>query len=296
MKIKNILGACLIAGTMIFTPTAGVVPAPVAYAESVADYTEKIADCIRKIEIKTVYDPMYLNYSELEFQPLPNEKLTQLNKDSISKYSELLNQDGNDSGTYIQRGIVYYRLHDYERAVADFSRAIELVPNFAGLYYNRGTACYRLGNYDAALEDYSRAIELDSKDALLYIQRGSVYTALNQYEKAIADYDKAVQLPLDAAPVFNGKILNFDSVKIDSAIVIYYRKSQLPQYSLPYLKRGIAYLYLKQYDAAKNDFDRSIKANSKDAVAYQLRGICYEMSGKDKKARADFAKAQKFGY
>ena len=41
MKIKNILGACLIAGTMIFTPTAGVVPAPVAYAESVADYTEK---------------------------------------------------------------------------------------------------------------------------------------------------------------------------------------------------------------------------------------------------------------
>jgi tetratricopeptide (TPR) repeat protein len=48
--------------------------------------------------------------------------------------------------------------------------------------------------YDKAIADYTKAIELDSNYADAYCNRGSVYNTLQQYEKAVADYTKAIEL------------------------------------------------------------------------------------------------------
>ena len=50
------------------------------------------------------------------------------------------------------------------------------------------------GNYDAALADLNRAIQLDPTYALAYNNRGQTYVHLGKYREAIADWQQAADL------------------------------------------------------------------------------------------------------
>ena len=51
---------------------------------------------------------------------------------------------------YRNRGIAYEKTSDYDRAIADYNKAIELKPQFAEAYVDRGVAFSNKGNYDHA--------------------------------------------------------------------------------------------------------------------------------------------------
>ena len=63
------------------------------------------------------------------------------------------------------RGIAYARQGDQDRAIQEFTRAIELKPGFSRAYVGRGIAHLQKRELDPALEDFTSAIRLDSKDA-----------------------------------------------------------------------------------------------------------------------------------
>lgn len=49
---------------------------------------------------------------------------------------------------------------DLRRAIADYTRAVELNPNLADAYGNRGILLYNLGNKQRAIADLQRAADL----------------------------------------------------------------------------------------------------------------------------------------
>ena len=53
--------------------------------------------------------------------------------------------------------------------------------------FNQGVENSKLQQYDKAITDYNKAIELDPKYAMAYNNRGFAYGKLQQYDKAIAD-------------------------------------------------------------------------------------------------------------
>ena len=67
---------------------------------------------------------------------------------------------------YLHRGDAYFEKEEYDKAIAEFSRAIELDPNYAGAYLSRGVAYGRKGEYDKAGADSTKAIELDPRIAM----------------------------------------------------------------------------------------------------------------------------------
>jgi tetratricopeptide (TPR) repeat protein len=97
---------------------------------------------------------------------------------------------------YNESGVAYARMGDYDRAIADYSKAIEVYPEHAGAYSNRGIAYERMGDYDRAIADHSKAIGIDPRYAKAYNNRGSVYKAKLDYDRAIADYTKASESSL----------------------------------------------------------------------------------------------------
>ena len=99
-----------------------------------------------------------------------------------------------NSSYYYNRGNTYSNLKDYEKAVNDYNRAIELNPNNASYYNNRGIGYYSLKDYEKAINDYSRAIELNPNNASYYNNRGIGYYSLKDYEKAIKNCNKAIKL------------------------------------------------------------------------------------------------------
>ena len=55
----------------------------------------------------------------------------------------------------------------------------------AAPYHNRGYAHNNLRQYEKAIEDYDKVLELNPNDASAYIGRGYAYNKLKQYGKAI---------------------------------------------------------------------------------------------------------------
>ena len=61
-------------------------------------------------------------------------------------------------------------------------------------YVTRSFAYIRLGNYQLAVADCNRAIELDPENAQAYVNRGMAYSKLGYNERAIGSYKNAARL------------------------------------------------------------------------------------------------------
>jgi Flp pilus assembly protein TadD len=65
--------------------------------------------------------------------------------------------DPNSAIDYCNRGAAYGRKGNHEKAISDFTEAIQLDPTYALAYYNRGAAYLRTGNRAKADADLATA-------------------------------------------------------------------------------------------------------------------------------------------
>ena len=64
---------------------------------------------------------------------------------------------------YVNRGNAYASSKQFEKAIVDFDRAIELNPFLALAYKYRANAYSRLGEIERAIRDHNRALELEAE-------------------------------------------------------------------------------------------------------------------------------------
>jgi tetratricopeptide (TPR) repeat protein len=83
----------------------------------------------------------------------------------------------NTALAYNNRGVAYNEKRDYEHAIADFSKAIDLDAKLAVAYNNRGLAYHAKGDYERAIADFSKAIDLDPKNACTFTGRSPLRRA-----------------------------------------------------------------------------------------------------------------------
>jgi tetratricopeptide (TPR) repeat protein len=86
------------------------------------------------------------------------------------------------------RGNTYMASGEYQQAIDDFTKTIELHPQNINTYHLRGLAYVRLEKYQQAIDDFTKTIELNSKEANAYYWRGFAYEKLGKYQQAIDDY------------------------------------------------------------------------------------------------------------
>ena len=79
---------------------------------------------------------------------------------------------------------LYTDTGEYDLAIANFTRVIDLDPENAVAYNSRGIAHDTTGEYDLALADYTEALRLDPDYTYAYNNRGITYYAQGEYELA----------------------------------------------------------------------------------------------------------------
>ena len=85
---------------------------------------------------------------------------------------------------YNNQGVDWYNKGEYDKAIADYNKALSLDPNHASTYLNRGCVWDDKGEYDKAIADYSEAIRLKPSDAIAYGNRGNTWNKKGEYDTA----------------------------------------------------------------------------------------------------------------
>ena len=111
---------------------------------------------------------------------------------AIKDYDKAIDLNPDLAEAYKNRGNAYGAKGDHDRAIQDYDKAIVLKPDYATTYYNRGVAYGAKGDHDHAIQDYDKAIGLKSDYAEAYNNRGVVYAEKGDFARAIQDYDKAI--------------------------------------------------------------------------------------------------------
>ena len=121
--------------------------------------------------------------------------------------------------SYSNRGAAYANKKQYDEAISDYSRAIELNPGYATAYYNRAIAYANKRLYGKAISDFSRVVELNPGDSAAYTGRATAYANRKQYDPAISDYTKAIELnPDDYTAYYNRSMVYADEKQYGPAV------------------------------------------------------------------------------
>lgn len=193
---------------------------------------------------------------------------------------------------YYETGHEKLKLSEWQGAVDDFTRAIELDarlqapkhsnkvvagdrfagsgsgsdsgeisvsdPFTAAAYHSRAIARANLGELDEAVDDYQHALRIKPKWAEAYLGLGYVLLDKKDFAGAIADFSRALQIK--------------------------------PALVSAHHARGTAFMKQGRMEPAIVDFSSALKLNPVMAEAYANRGLALMVLGREIEARKDLEK------
>ncbi|MEJ2107398.1 MAG: tetratricopeptide repeat protein [Acidiferrobacteraceae bacterium] len=112
----------------------------------------------------------------------------------IQHYTQELKAKPKSVDLLIKRGDLYFKTHQFDKAVADFSAAIRLDGHADKAYFGRGLALGRNGNVRQGIKDLSVYIGRHPTDSYGYTKRGIRYLWLGDDSSAEKDLSMAIKL------------------------------------------------------------------------------------------------------
>ena len=106
------------------------------------------------------------------------------------------------SRSYFERGAAQVALGDFGKAVADFTKAIELDPQNVPAINDRGTTYRRLGRHENAKADFDTVIARGVRHPGVYTNRAMVWLDMGNVEQAMVDLHVALELDQKFAPAW----------------------------------------------------------------------------------------------
>ena len=195
--------------------------------------------------------------------------------------------DPTQTEAYYCRGNSYGLIGEYEKALADFEKLVELNPDDGEAYFCRVLAYLSISANTAEMDestvlaDLDKAIELAPDFALPYGVRGAFHMSSPlTYPLAIADFETFLSLAGDPSPYADMRV---DIEQFLEQTKLEY-SSMLSASAENLLQRG-------RIESAIAGFDQAIAVNPNNANAYNGRAMAYSALGDNERAFADLTQA-----
>jgi len=108
--------------------------------------------------------------------------------DAVIAYGSINDAD------YARRAAVLGTRKDYDKALIDANRAIELAPNAWRRYLERAIIYQRVGNYDAAILDLDSAVGIEPYRVELLRRRAYLKVVASRFDDAVGDYEELTRV------------------------------------------------------------------------------------------------------
>ncbi len=105
-----------------------------------------------------------------------------------------------DASVFQNKANASFVMGDFDAAITNYTKAIELNPKEPTIYFSRGMAHFNKKNFNPAIADFDKVIELDPTESMAYYNRGVAHENVGAFEKSLADLTKAVELDSDNEP------------------------------------------------------------------------------------------------
>ena len=212
---------------------------------------------------------------------------------ALADFDRAIDLDPQYAGAIALRGETYRLMGEYDKALADFDRAIELEPSLNWAIALRGETYRQMGEHARALAEFDRAIELDPQDAWAIASRGQTYGQMGEHAKALADFDRAIELdPQDAGAIASRGITHYIMGSYAKALVdldnVIDLNSKL-DWAIAY--RGRVYRMLGRYTESLRDLNLALEMDSTNAASIASRGETFRHLMRYDEALADFDQA-----
>ena len=105
---------------------------------------------------------------------------------------------------FFDNGVLLFKQGQYQQAIDEFSKLIELAPDNADAYKNRGVSRMKQEKFDLAIQDFEKAKKIFPELKGLYSNLGVAWFYKKEYEKAIENYDIEIEIaPENHVAYFN---------------------------------------------------------------------------------------------
>ncbi len=201
---------------------------------------------------------------------------------------------------------------DYEGALKDYNRGIEMDPGNPELFKDRGKTYFIMANsskyksqqkefLEKALQDYTEAISKpriiprSKSDALA--SRGAAYGFAGMYEQCLSDLTESIELdPNNKTAYANRAVVYLKKGEYEKASKDYEDNVRIdPNDPQMWYECGMMQRTLKHYGSAVKSLDNALKLNPNLGLAYLERARAKAGSGDISEAKSDYQKAQQFG-
>lgn len=169
---------------------------------------------------------------------------------------------------------LYDWLDASEDAIPYYTRLIAADPVSTESYWKRAYAHHQRGQYDLAIGDYTRAMEIDSKLQHLRINRAQSYICLGQFGAAFLDCDQLIAQSADASAcawAFITRASAQQALGREREALEEYGKAihAAPDFASAYFHRGALHALMSSYKAAIKDFSRVLQLEPNNSQAQQ---------------------------
>jgi tetratricopeptide (TPR) repeat protein len=139
-------------------------------------------------------------------------------KGAVDALTKAIAKDPTNFGAFLNRGVAYDNLKQYDKALADFDSAIAIVPRFGRAFLNRGIVHDHMEQYEQAVADYDDALKnadnlvidalghtVEFDKAGVYYNRGNALYELKKFDESVASFTSAIALDGKFAAAYHNR-------------------------------------------------------------------------------------------
>jgi len=189
-------------------------------------------------------------------------------------------QEKRESQEAKEKGNEFYKKKEFENALAQYLRSLELDPDNFNVKLNISAVYFEMGEVEKCIESCKEVIEQGRQKradftiiAKAYARMGNAYAKQENYEEAITAYGKSLTEHHTADT--QEKLRKFEKLKKERDARLYID----PQKSLEEKEKGNEFFKQQNYPEAIKTYSEAIRRNPQDHVLFSNRAACYTKLG-----------------
>lgn len=140
-------------------------------------------------------------------------------QEAVTILNRALAEHPKDIDLYVDLARMAYDHHSFLSGINVMTAGLKILPNAAPLYLERGILYVQLAEYNKAEQDFDRAAELDPQESLSAVSRGKIAEQVGDFDKALETIEGEIaKKPKDATLLYTrAEILVQKGIKQESA-------------------------------------------------------------------------------